>query len=290
MRIKVEHSNIKSLYNTLDEEKCICFLKDGRTVHGCQSKAGGWIHPYILYNVAYDIDDNIANAILNPEMWLWAYKYVPATRLYLEDIVAVINYAEVSSDEERDANNSYFSSISRYDKEWYKHLPKSWKIISDDVIPWTETTLEQFEDDLDKANDTLNQAILRGRIGGLHFSTNSEDLYIRVSSVYYDWTDIIYEYLYKHPELTGDIIITRDHQADAFSDGKDIPIDTMTIEEFKSSAKNHLVESIDKKTDISAIQAYYIKGLQEGAEPTHNPVYCIYYKKMLKEANRNGWM
>ena len=72
----------ETLLEVFEKNECFCLLNDNKTIlPGCYFDAEDiWIHPYILCIVGNPLAENINDALDMPEMWLWAYKYVPDTR------------------------------------------------------------------------------------------------------------------------------------------------------------------------------------------------------------------
>ena len=258
----------ETLLEVFEKNECFCLLNDNKTIlPGCYSDADDiWIHPYILCIVGNPLAENINDALDVPEMWLWAYKYVPDTREDLKKAVSILAYAlTLSEDElktalsEYDLNEVEFSS-GQLDE--LRNLCHEFSVKREDVIEWSYDARVQLSQCLSDANDTLNNAILRVRIGGEYDSFGGDDiLFCRVSSVGFDWYDAIVNFIDKK---RFDGYLTIEYDAQAFGSTSVIDQD-LPVEEFIE--QEYLVESAKSVLARSAVEANFIRKLSMGMPP-----------------------
>ena len=258
----------ETLLEVFEKNECFCLLNDNKTIlPGCYSYADRiWIHPYILYGVRNPLAENINDALNLPEMWLWAYKYVPDTREDLKKAVSILAYAlTLSGDELNTALSEYDLDGIELGSEQSDAL-RDWcyefSVKDKDVIEWSYDARVQLLQCLSDANDTLNNAILRVRIGGEYSSFDGDDiLFCRVSSVGFDWYDAIVNFIDKK-RFDGYLTIEYDSQAfgSTFVIDKDVPVEEFIEQEY-------LVESAKSVLARSAVEANFIRKLSMGMPP-----------------------
>lgn len=110
----------------------------------------------------------------------------------------------------------------------------------------------QIQDNVDSLNnlvvDELNQEFLRARYGGMYNSTvGSKEMVFRVSSVDFNWFDIIYTFVYANKPTINTVTVVKDEESTGFSDpyshnGK--VMDKMPVDEFLMLSGRPVVESI----------------------------------------------
>lgn len=258
----------ETLLEVFEENECFCLLNDNKTIlPGFYSNADGiWMHPYILYDVRSRLADNINEALDLYEMWLWAYKYVPDTREDLKKAVSILAYAlTLSEDELNTALSEYDLDEIELDGERSNALHNwcyEFSVKEKDVIEWNHDVITQLSQCLSDANDTLNNAILRVRIGGEYNSFGGDDiLFCRVSSVGFDWYDAIVNFIDKK---RFDGYLTIEYDAQAFGStsviDKDLPAEEFIEQEY-------LVESAKSALARSALEANFIRKLSMGMPP-----------------------
>lgn len=257
----------ETLLEVLEENECFCLLNDNKTIlPGCHSDADDiWIHPYIFYGVGSSLAENINDALDLPEMWLWAYKYVPDTREDLKKAVSILAYALTLSEDELKTALSEFDlngiELGSEHSDALHNLCYEFSVKEEDVIEWNHDVITQLSQCLSDANDTLNNAILRVRLGGRYESYGNDVLFCRVSSVGFDWYDAIVNFIDKKH---FDGYLTIEYDAQAFGSTTVIDQD-LPVEEFIE--KEYLVESAKSVLARSAVEANFIRKLSMGMPP-----------------------
>ena len=190
---------------------------------------------------------------------------MPDTRDDLKKSVSILAYALTLSDDElRTALSEYDLRGVEFGSEHSDVLHNfcyEFSVKEEDVIEWNHDVILQLKQCLSDANDTLNNAILRVRLGGRYESYGEDVLFCRVSSVGFDWYDAIVNFIDKKH---FDGYLTIEYDAQAF--GSSIVIDQdLPVEEFIES--EYLVESAKSSLARSAVEASFIKKLSTGMSP-----------------------
>lgn len=119
---------------------------------------------------------------------------------------------------------------------------------------------------IDSLNRDLNQEFLKVRTSDMLFGNKNNGIYFRVSSVKFNWFDLIWNLVYKYRNFISDVTIVKDT---ATFGGKFNPyivgekvIDRLSVDEFINLPGNPIIESIETH-NIEAINEA-IKQLREG--------------------------
>lgn len=144
------------------------------------------------------------------------------------------------------------SNYSVYLWEWQSSLP---------YVVFEKEFLDEIADrlvnadsaDVDTLNqlvcDELNQEFLRARFGGLvNSSSSSSEMVFRVSSVGFNWFNIIYMFVYNHKAEISSVTIVKDEEAlgvsDYYYEHKNEVYNQLPIDTFLVQSGNPVVESL----------------------------------------------
>lgn len=100
-------------------------------------------------------------------------------------------------------------------------------------------------------NYELNQEFLRARYGGMYnTASNSREMVFRISSIGFNWFNIIYEFVYNNKSLIDSVTIVRDEESTGISDyyykhGNKI-FNKLPIDEFITINGNPIVEKFSR--------------------------------------------
>ena len=100
----------------------------------------------------------------------------------------------------------------------------------------------------------LNQEFLRARYGGMYNSAvGNRELVFRVSSVGFNWFNIIFNFVYDHKNLISTVTIVKDEESTGFDDvyshdGK--KIFQMPVEEFILLSGNPVIENVQTNSTL----------------------------------------
>lgn len=137
---------------------------------------------------------------------------------------------------------------------------KPYKFISRDFIIDNKEVISNIKNyrDLKDLNilicSELNQEFLRARYGGIYNTfSSSREMVFRVSSVDFNWFNIIYEFVYKYKNNIDNVTIVRDEESTGLSDyyykHNSEVFDNMPINEFIEIHGNPIIESENIKFD-----------------------------------------
>lgn len=108
-------------------------------------------------------------------------------------------------------------------------------------------TISDIDDLASLINYELNQEFLRARYGGMYNTTsNSREMVFRISSIGFNWFNIIYEFVYDNKSLIDFVTIVRDEESTGMSNyyykhGNKI-FNKLPIDEFITISGNPIVE------------------------------------------------
>ena len=191
-----------------------------------------------IYGSVEDIEETLAAA-----EWLYSHTNESKTK---EDIVdLVIAYAkELDPDVEKDevADTLLYT---------FKHA--GYKVCSESFLnslPYKNpetVTVSAKTLNLTVVTD-LNQEFLRARYGGLYDSSaGNRDMYFRISSVGFNWFDIIWNFVYQNRNAIDTVTITKDEESTGLEnyfykiDGE--PALHMPVAEFIEAKGNPVIDS-----------------------------------------------
>lgn len=187
------------------------------------------IHPYIKYHIEDNNEKSIAKLINEKIRDLkWFYDNTKHTRLK-EDIDLLL----ISLLDNKNINSNII-------KDSFK--------LNGNLIPLKNNyDIEQL---FELINNQCNQEFLRMRTSNLKFGGNSNDTYFRVSSINFNWFNIIWDVVYNNKNFISSITITNDTQSTGGSlkyySHKGILIKALPTNEFLTLSGNPIIESKEK--------------------------------------------
>lgn len=184
------------------------------------------IHPYIKY--AYESVDKaiekLATSRLNSLKWFYENTNSGDTK----NLICIIC--------------KYLNSTTRIDFDFC------------DYQNTKQIQPEEIESYLNLLNDNTNQEFCRFRTSNLLFSGDSKEIYFRISSINFNWFDLIWEVCYKYKYSISDTTICKD--ANTFG-GRFNPykinskeINHIDIDEFLTLSGNPIIENYNSDLDI----------------------------------------
>lgn len=137
----------------------------------------------------------------------------------------------------------------------YKEIKtRPYKFLTAEFVQSIADKLEaaQPSDDTDTLNQIvvaeLNQEFLRARYGGMYNSrSGSREMIFRVSSVDFNWFDIIYQFVYEHQHSIESITIVKDEESlgvDTVYTHKGVKLDHIPVDDFMLLPGNPVIESV----------------------------------------------
>ena len=202
------------------------------------------IHPY------GNVDDY--QETLYASQWLYKNTKSDSTRKLILDFIKSFSYEILG------VESDCVASLI----EWADGLP--YKVIEQDFITTISDEVDSADvKELDSLNNLvcneLNQEFMRVRLGGLvNSSVGSKELVFRISSVGFNWFNIIYMFVHDHKREISSVTIVKDEEATGYSDYfykyKGEVYNQMPVDTFLEQSGNPVVEeySYKQKEDLKA--------------------------------------
>ena len=184
------------------------------------------MHPYIRH--VYDSDEKCLNKLSTNRLWClkWFFENTQkeVTRKNIKIVVKYLVYNNKVSDENL---NTFEIGDGTY-------------LSSDDEI----------FDFIDIVKNDTNQEFLRVRTSNMLFGGNNNSIYFRISSVGYNWFDLIWNLIYRYRKGISDITVVKDSNTfggkftNYIVDGNNIT--NMPTDEFITLSGNPIIENINR--------------------------------------------
>ena len=166
--------------------------------------------------------------------------------------------------------------IKDIDSKPYKFISKQFiNRLTDKIVDVSKNI--SVEEYVTKIANELNQEFLRARFGGIYnTSVNSKEMVFRISSIGFNWYNIIYEFVAKHSSEIKEVTIVRDEESTGNSgfyktyDGKQY-YNQLPIEEILTESGNPVIEKLCKtkgNPKSSSIMSVMLTSLSEGSSIT----------------------
>lgn len=184
------------------------------------------MHPYlILPDSNFSIDENIDLLLYAPRDLEWFYE-------------------NMDSDFKTDVSKLLYSIYNN--PQYFGDYRKNIDAINIPLIECTydkEYTIELYK----KISAESNQKFCRFRTSDLYGGGSNKSIYFRISSVRFNWFNLIWELVYKNKNFISNITIVRDSvEGDYFYKHKGKIFNEMPIDEFLTLSGNPIIESADK--------------------------------------------
>lgn len=113
---------------------------------------------------------------------------------------------------------------------------------------------EDFMSLNDHVVDELNQEFLRARYGGMYNSTvGNREMVFRVSSVHFNWFNIIFSFVYDRKKSISSVTVVKDEEATGFDDvysHRGYKMYQMPVNEFIELPGNPVVEQLSDTSSV----------------------------------------
>lgn len=178
----------------------------------------------------------------------------------------------------------------------YLHSTKDIDVDFCDYSEAKQIKPEEVAGYLNLLNDNTNQEFCRFRTSNLLFSGDSNEIYFRISSINFNWFDLIWAVCYKYKHYISDVTICKD--ANTFG-GRFNPykvnnkeLNHIDIDEFLTLSGNPIIENY--KSDLDIINNANIL-LSQGKlitesylDPIHpDSIHGFYEKQISENLNRD---
>lgn len=155
----------------------------------------GTIHPYIATDIYNTLKDNISYLFSDDfESLLWFY--TNTARVETKKAIEILVSAVVLD----------FSSAFGLSQHHIDKIKKSVDFNLDSV----HITREQVNNLYINLNNLCNQEFLRARTSNMLYGGSNNSIYFRISSVNFNWFDIIWDFVNRHKMFISDITIVKD--------------------------------------------------------------------------------
>lgn len=230
-------------------------------------------HPYIsdIYQTKEENLESLVRERIDELIWFYEHTQYQQTKNYIQ-IVFV---------------SALSLGIAFEDKEIYKKLQ-----IDDSVYIAGEKEIYHF---LDLLHKETNQEFCRFRTSDLKYGGDSDDIYFRISSVGFNWYNLIWDLVYDNKEYISSITISRDNRATDYNQGKcykinDIEINHLPTNDFLMMKGSPIIEKhTSSNSDLNSFieQLYKGKSISQSANTLHPRYLLNMYKNVLREALDN---
>lgn len=128
--------------------------------------------------------------------------------------------------------------------------------IAEDYASSMSVMINLFND----LNDETNQEFCRVRTSNIKFGGNDNSIYFRISSIEFDWFDIIWDIVYKNQQFITNVTVCKDQQTFGahlmYYRIGNTPINNLSVTDFINLGGNPIIEACDIDS--------YIINLKEG--------------------------
>lgn len=184
------------------------------------------IHPYVLSTFDdYDIEENIDLLFSSLKDLQWFYDNIDD--LSFKDDVSKFLYVVYYNPE---YFGDYKSKIERFNMPLIEYY----------------CSKEECEALIQKIDAESNQQFCRVRTSDMFIGGNNKSIYFRISSVRFNWFNIIWDLVYNNRNFISDVTISRDGTEDLFYEHNGHIIENMPVEEFINLSGKPVFENLNK--------------------------------------------
>lgn len=232
----------------------------------------GSVHPYVLYHIQDSLDKNIQHLVSHLDYLNWFYDNTNSVNIK-EEIKSLVQ-SLVKSDyiTDFDADSISFN----FDTDKYV------------------TDKDSLEELLIEVNSLTNQEFCKVRTSNMRFGGSSGDIYFRISSVNFNWFDIIWNLVNNNKNFITSVTVCKDTQTFGgrveFYKVNGKILNQMPIDEFLTLSGNPVIENFNFNLDILNSAA---KSLSEGKDILEafgqlHPRYINSYMQTITESYLNS--
>ena len=175
------------------------------------------LHPYIIDQPEDNLDYNLFQLFIEYPLQLkWFYQHT--SEQSTKDLITSVSQQVVNILYNADQWNAFDSQIEFFKGTRLEDVLRAVSFLSiepqvlEDGV--TDEILTQFYEDYDLLNAETNQEFLRARLGGQYVRDSLNDtLYFRVSSVEFNWFNIIYKIAADNRFQSSKVTICIDNQS-----------------------------------------------------------------------------
>ena len=221
----------------------------------------GFMHPYILKDVNAPFEVNINYTAMFPEQINWFVEHSRQNlKSLLNDCFQCLTDCVMSLDND---NARKIFGMEHVDLENTLKVTGFNRIKANLIDEVDINCIKSCEIAWKELNSRLNQEFLRARMSGKYWQGSGKDIYFRISSLDFNWFDIIWKIVHENQNQLSSITIAADPQA-----GKTIghevyiidsnPVDHMDINEFLELPGNPLIEDRENEKITKLNQGMFL--------------------------------
>ena len=195
-----------------------------------------------VYGSKEEVEETLAAA-----EWLYSATNSQQTRTSIINLIASWGY---SLNPDKDIVETIHAAIDSRPYKFLSHefIDKIADYIRNGAIQEDVMTLN------DNIVDELNQEFLRARYGGMYNSTvSSREMVFRVSSVHFNWFNIIFTFVYDRKNSISSVTVVKDEEATGFDDvysHRGYKMYQMPVQEFIELPGNPVVEALTESLSV----------------------------------------
>ena len=232
---------------------------------------------FTMIQHVYGNPDDIVETIAAAE---WLYGATQHSRTKETCLTLVVSWG-ASIDYSKDPIENLLNEISI----------RPYRFLSVDFVKSHEKELRSIDiqDDLDSLNllvvSELNQEFCRARYGGKYNSTvGSREMVFRISSVGFNWFNVIYQFVYDNKNKIDNVTVVKDEESTGFDGsyshhGKTMYM--MPVDEFLMLPGNPVIESLNESVNSLMINLKSGKSIQESLTNINRGILVNRYRKLL---------
>lgn len=262
----VDKDAIGKLNESLHKATPYMLRNDGQ-VFECK----GW-HPYIS-NIYDSREDNL-NSLINERLWELEWYYDNSLNNNVKENIKILVNTCCNKDINFEKNKDELFNKFNVDENTY--------VCRDD---------NELYSILENLNNETNQEFCKVRTSNVKFGGNSNDIYFRISSVGFNWFDLIWKFVMNNSKDISSVTISRDTRVRDFSQGecykiKGKEINHMPTDEFLTLEGNPVIEKFNSSLNIinkALPKLKEGKSLNESYPNLHPKDINGFFKKQIKE-------
>lgn len=238
--------------STLENGSAYMLRNDGK-LFNCEDVG---LHPYIIYYLNYSLKDSL-DLLFRQNLDHFGWFYVHTKSDFVRNSLRQLGIEYYCS--------GLFENLSQGKLNQLKSIVGDFS--EGDSI---HLTLDEIDDLLKHCNNETNQEFCRMRTSSLKFGIANNGIYFRISSVGFNWFNLIWEVVYRFKDRVSDVTVCTDTQSKGGKlkyyshNGKEL--NRVPVDEFINLSGNPVVESYDSYSSQMLANG---KSLEESFEDVH---------------------
>lgn len=233
------------------------------------------VHTYILYNESDLFRTNLGElANLNAPWLIWFYEHTLLDSTKSKTLRAIKYLADIlCSESTLDIYEEFGITSVEEISMWLNYFHITPEKLDQEV---TADNIRDVKVLFEELNNATNQEFLRCRVGGMYFQGNNPTIYFRISSVQFNWFDIIWEIVYLNQYRYNYVTIVEDKQSGKTGEvdkfyliGRNI-MNQYPILDFINLKGHPLIEFLDHPYSRALIESKSFDEVHGDYGPYHN--------------------